>query len=1034
MNPKDLLHHSEFLRRMALSLIRDTHLAEDLFQQTFIDNWSDPIEDVQHPRSWFAKEIKNRIRMYVRSETRRRKREKVSAHSEPQPSTDDLVANLEVRSIVTDTVSELDDIYRKPLMLRFYEGLSNNAAAAALGIPLETMRTRLKRGLKKVKNKLESRYNGDTKRWVMALAPVAGLPFTAEGVSAAVSSQDEMAAVPESEASGTRGASRRSNASPAQESPSATRNHLPSAFLMKAAAIFLVGIVSISFVLFILGGASDSSGLPADAGPQGVNKTALLDESRDLQDTPDLSYKDPMTALSRPVSGISIEGTSVSRENGTPVSSAEVTLTLIYTDSSLVTLDRVKADAQGSFSFHIPEAHLHGVNSLLTTISATGFRDCKNRTHFISPEGQLQLGNIYLDPNRELEIAITDGNDNPISGARALFYKWIAKEPLIETFSDAQGYIRFSDEQLKYRVQEKDHVTLLITAEGWTDSLFKFLGKKTDSFPSRIVLEPSKPWIGEVVDEATGLAITGAEFRYKKKKGPPFVEQLFETLGRHQTQSDWQGHFSVPSLKYWGLDLSITVSAEGYLQREFDLDKELPERLCLKRPLDTLRFQAVEAESLMPLVRHEIKASHGFTCHTDNEGKFSLPLDPFDTDHFDRFITAVDPASGQATRIFKDSLPSYGAEKGISHGEKTGEVMLPFEKVIGERYRFKVKNMMGDPIYGVRIMISLPPVIAGFTNKAGEVELEYPITKARQVTLRFQHPNYMLVTDLVHLPCCEVMEYTLSQGYRFQNLKMINEQGDPMPHECLGVRLFFDDEPPLLHYLTTNAYGLLDLVLPKDTFRLGTIFYRADPNVRASFDFAHLCDRKEIQLLKTNSPNTRNTIKGFVRDQAGNPLRGVICRLGYHQEGHSLHDQKTTSDDGSFSYAVMEDLEYELKIDPYLHEEHCYWIHTQGLLQPGQELDLAMKPFKSVYVYFLEVPYHASFSNKTYTVWLETPEGHAIHVEGTVLRLRRAILLGMPDGMMRAVVETSSGIRYCSPYFEVTGYKPIEVDISSYEN
>ena len=107
----------------------------------------------------------------VRSEERRRRRwqmlQPLFAHSpfssnghpaEPDPQ-EDALAHEEHRQ-VTRALASLDVIYRAPLVLREIEGLSYQDIAAALGCSEGTVKSRLHRGRRLLKEKLLPYWNG----------------------------------------------------------------------------------------------------------------------------------------------------------------------------------------------------------------------------------------------------------------------------------------------------------------------------------------------------------------------------------------------------------------------------------------------------------------------------------------------------------------------------------------------------------------------------------------------------------------------------------------------------------------------------------------------------------------------------------------------------------------------------------------------------------------------------------------------------------------------------------------------------------
>jgi len=182
--PEELLSHADFVRGLARTLILDEHLADDVAQEVWMAALKQAPDSIKYTRSWISGTLRNLIRMVKRGESRRRTRERVVALPEGLPSTEEVVAQEEMRNKVVGTVLALEEPLRMPVLLRYYQNLSHEEIASRLEIPLETMRTRLKRGLALLRNKLDREYGG-REQWCLVLAPYAGLQLIASEADAA---------------------------------------------------------------------------------------------------------------------------------------------------------------------------------------------------------------------------------------------------------------------------------------------------------------------------------------------------------------------------------------------------------------------------------------------------------------------------------------------------------------------------------------------------------------------------------------------------------------------------------------------------------------------------------------------------------------------------------------------------------------------------------------------------------------------------------------------------------------------------------
>jgi len=183
MNPEELLSNSDFVRLLARSLVLDEHSAADIAQDTWVAALEHAPERGGPLRAWLALVTKNFSRKLLRGDTRRRLREHAVAGTTRglAPSAAEIAEREEMRHRVIEAVQALDEPWRSTILLRYYENLSHRKAAERLGVPIETMRTRLKKGLALLRARLDTEHGGDRQEWRLALAPLAGIDLA--GVS-----------------------------------------------------------------------------------------------------------------------------------------------------------------------------------------------------------------------------------------------------------------------------------------------------------------------------------------------------------------------------------------------------------------------------------------------------------------------------------------------------------------------------------------------------------------------------------------------------------------------------------------------------------------------------------------------------------------------------------------------------------------------------------------------------------------------------------------------------------------------------------
>jgi RNA polymerase sigma-70 factor (ECF subfamily) len=149
--------HAAVVYRLALSIVRDPALADDVVQETLIKAWrAAPLDsDGSVPRAWMTKVARNTAISMLR--TRRedptaadRLPERASALT-PARTVEGRAALGELRH----ALDHLDEDARALIVLREVDGMSYEDIAAAMDLPLPTVKTRLFRARQQLKRALE---------------------------------------------------------------------------------------------------------------------------------------------------------------------------------------------------------------------------------------------------------------------------------------------------------------------------------------------------------------------------------------------------------------------------------------------------------------------------------------------------------------------------------------------------------------------------------------------------------------------------------------------------------------------------------------------------------------------------------------------------------------------------------------------------------------------------------------------------------------------------------------------------------------
>jgi len=175
--PDQLVAHHAWMRRLARSLVLDDSEADDVVQEAWLKATEKPPEKPAALRAWLATVVRNAAKQLARGESRRDRRELAVAKQEALPSTSELVARAESRRILLDATLALGEPGRSTVLLRFFEGLPPREIAKRQGVPVETVRSRVRRALDEMRSSLDSTHRGDRRAWALTLLPLAAPPL-----------------------------------------------------------------------------------------------------------------------------------------------------------------------------------------------------------------------------------------------------------------------------------------------------------------------------------------------------------------------------------------------------------------------------------------------------------------------------------------------------------------------------------------------------------------------------------------------------------------------------------------------------------------------------------------------------------------------------------------------------------------------------------------------------------------------------------------------------------------------------------------
>lgn len=135
-------------KAVALRLVRQSFMAEEIVQEAFLALWRDPAayrEELGSFRSWLLATVHHRAVDLVRREEAQRRRA-VVPDPEPEPDVAQIVVDTvdrgESRARVRRAMEDLPEAQRQVIELMYFQGKSQSVIARELAIPLGTVKSR----------------------------------------------------------------------------------------------------------------------------------------------------------------------------------------------------------------------------------------------------------------------------------------------------------------------------------------------------------------------------------------------------------------------------------------------------------------------------------------------------------------------------------------------------------------------------------------------------------------------------------------------------------------------------------------------------------------------------------------------------------------------------------------------------------------------------------------------------------------------------------------------------------------------------
>jgi RNA polymerase sigma-70 factor (ECF subfamily) len=152
---------------LALRILGDARIAEEVVQEVFLKLWTQPGK-YSSQKGQFVSWLLSLVHHRSIDELRRRSRTEVTledpqmgsmldTRADPDPGPGDQVWIVEQQRNVREALTGIPEEQRRVLELAYYGGLSQSEIAAKLNQPLGTVKTRMRSGLRHLRDLLEGR-------------------------------------------------------------------------------------------------------------------------------------------------------------------------------------------------------------------------------------------------------------------------------------------------------------------------------------------------------------------------------------------------------------------------------------------------------------------------------------------------------------------------------------------------------------------------------------------------------------------------------------------------------------------------------------------------------------------------------------------------------------------------------------------------------------------------------------------------------------------------------------------------------------
>lgn len=152
--------YQSLLCSLAYSSVGDLKYSEDIAQEAFVDAWRklDTLAEPEKLKAWLCGILRFKVSRYRRKESRHSANDsaELDEQESTQPHIDDAVIQEQEQALLWQTLQQLPETYREPLILFYREQRSVENVAAELDLTEATVKQRLSRGRKALQSAMVS--------------------------------------------------------------------------------------------------------------------------------------------------------------------------------------------------------------------------------------------------------------------------------------------------------------------------------------------------------------------------------------------------------------------------------------------------------------------------------------------------------------------------------------------------------------------------------------------------------------------------------------------------------------------------------------------------------------------------------------------------------------------------------------------------------------------------------------------------------------------------------------------------------------